>query len=374
MQRKDRLGRKNVTLCVIGATFISIGLVGWCEPYEDVNWCDVSSSWVTPTESRLTFVDLFCGAGGLSKGLEFAGLKGVCGLDYFEAAERTYKRNFEHRYLNGDVTISEVKSNLYHIVRARLQGERLGIIVGGFPCQGFSMSGNRVVDDPRNSLYRDMVEIVNELKPDFVVCENVKGLRSMLGGAVEKKIIADYKAIGYEMNVATLCAADYYVPQKRERVIFIGNRIGKKNYHPKPLLAPDKYVTVGQAIGDLTNRCEDAKFNHVFTRHRPDMVKRMRKLKEGESVYDNYSEAWRRCLWNQPSLTVKENHGGVMVHPILPRVLTVRELARLQSFPDYFIFEGNKSQQLIQVGNAVPVLLGKAIGLSIRISAGELKE
>ena len=74
MQRKDRLGRKNVTLGVIGATFISIGLVGWCEPYEDVNWCDVSSSWVTPTESRLTFVDLFCGAGGLSKGLEFAGL------------------------------------------------------------------------------------------------------------------------------------------------------------------------------------------------------------------------------------------------------------------------------------------------------------
>ena len=374
MQRKDRLGRKSVALCVICAMFVSIGLVGWCEPQEHINWCDVSSSWATPAESRLTFVDLFCGAGGLSKGLEFAGLKGVCGLDYFEAAERTYRRNFEHRYLNGDVTIPEVKSNLYRIVRERLKGEHLGVIVGGFPCQGFSMAGNRVVDDPRNSLYRDMVEIVNELKPDFVVCENVKGLRSMLGGAVEKKIIADYKAIGYEMNVATLCAADYYVPQKRERVIFIGNRIGKKNYHPKPLLSPDKYVTVEQAIGDLTNRCEDATFNHIFTKHRPDMVVRMRKLKEGESIYDNYSEAWRRCMWNQPSPTVKENHGGVMVHPILPRVMTVRELARLQSFPDDFIFEGNKSQQLIQVGNAVPVLLGKAIGLSLRYSAGELKE
>lgn len=93
----------------------------------------------------MTFVDLFCGAGGLSKGLEFAGLKGVCGLDYFEAAERTYRRNFEHRYLNGDVTIPEVKSNLYRIVRERLKGEHLGVIVGGFPCQGFGMSGNRVV-------------------------------------------------------------------------------------------------------------------------------------------------------------------------------------------------------------------------------------
>ena len=188
MQRKDSLGRKRVALCVICATFISIGLVGWCEPQEDINWCDVSSSWTMPTESKLTFVDLFCGAGGLSKGLEFAGLKGVCGLDYFVAAERTYRRNFEHRYLNGDVTIPEVKSNLYRIVRERIQGE---------------------------------------------------------------------------------------------------------------------------------------------------------------SIYDNYSEAWRRCMWNQPSPTVKENHGGVMVHPILPRVLTVRELARLQSFPDDFIFEGNKSQQLI---------------------------
>ena len=374
MQRKNRLKLKNVALRVICATFIGIGLVGWCGQQELVNWCDVSPFWPSPTKSRLTFVDLFCGAGGLSKGLEFAGLKGICGLDYFDAAERTYRRNFEHQYLNGDVTIPEVKSNLYRIVREQLQGERLGVIVGGFPCQGFSMAGNRVVDDPRNSLYRDMVEIVNELKPDFVVCENVKGLRSMLGGAVERKIIADYKAIGYEMNVATLCAADYYVPQKRERVIFIGNRIGKKNYHPKPLLAPDKYVTVEQAIGDLTNRCEDATFNHIFTKHRPDMADRMCKLKEGESIYDNYSEAWRRCQWDQPSPTVKENHGGVIVHPILPRVLTVRELARLQSFPDDFIFEGNKSQQLIQVGNAVPVLLGKAIGLSIRISAGELKE
>lgn len=374
MKRENGLQFKNVVARVICAALISIGWLGWCEQQEAVNWCDVSDFWASPTESKMTFVDLFCGAGGLSKGLEFAGLKGVCGLDYFEAAERTYRRNFTHQYVNGDVTIPEVRSNLYRIVREELHGERLGVIVGGFPCQGFSMAGNRVVNDPRNSLYRDMVEIVNELKPDFVVCENVKGLRSMLGGAVEKKIVADYKAIGYEMKVATLCAADYYVPQKRERVIFIGNRIGRENYHPKPLLSSDQYVTVEQAIGDLTNRCEDAAFNHIFTKHRSDMVERMRKLKEGESVYDNYSEAWRRCSWKQPSPTVKENHGGVMVHPILPRVMTVRELARLQSFPDDFLFEGGKSQQLIQVGNAVPVLLGKAIGLSLRCSAGELKE
>ena len=218
-----------------------------------------------------------------------------------------------------------------------------------------------------------MLAIIKELQPDFVVCENVKGLRSMLDGAVERKIVADYKAIGYEMNVAILCAADYCVPQKRERVIFIGNRLGKTNYHPKPLLTAEQYVTVGQAIGDLMVRKEDAAFNHVFTKHRADMVAKMEKLKEGEGVYPQYSESWRRCYWDRPSPTVKENHGGVMIHPKLPRSLTVRELARLQTFPDDFIFEGGKSQQLVQIGNAVPVLMGKAIGLAVRYSAGDLK-
>lgn len=351
----------------------SLSLPCWAKSDEDINWCDVASCWDAPGDSSLTYVDLFCGAGGLSKGFEMAGLHGVCGLDYFPEAGETYKRNFHHLYVDGDVSLPETKSNLYAVVRKTLKGRQLGLVAGGFPCQGFSMAGNRVVDDPRNSLYREMVEIVSELKPKFVVCENVKGLRSMLGGAVEKKIVEDFRAIGYEMNVALLCAADYYVPQMRERVIFIGNRIGKKNFHPKPILAPAKYLTVGQAIKDLMDSPESKEFNHVFTRHRPEMVAKMAALKEGEGVYPGYSEAWRRCFWDKPSPTVKENHGGVSVHPKLPRVLTVRELARLQTFPDDFIFSGGKSKQLVQIGNAVPVNLGKAIGLAVRFSAGEIK-
>ena len=341
---------------------------------DEVNWCDISPYWSNHTESSMTYVDLFCGAGGLSRGLDDAGFRGVCSLDYFEEAGKTFKRNFKHPYLHGDVTLPETKTNLYRIVRAALGDRHLSLLVGGFPCQGFSMAGNRVVDDPRNSLYREMVEIVRVLEPDFVVCENVKGLRSMLGGAVEKKILSDFKAIGYTMNVTTLCAADYYVPQKRERVIFIGNRIGRKNFHPAPMLTEGQYVTVGQAIGNLMDREESASFNHVFTRHAPEMVSKMDKLKEGESVYQGYGEAWRRCSWDQPSPTVKENHGGVIVHPKLSRVLTPRELARLQSFPDDFIFEGGKSKQLVQIGNAVPVLLGKAIGIAVRYSAGDLQQ
>lgn len=338
----------------------------------DVNWVNISDEWDTPCASEMTFVDLFCGAGGLSKGLEMAGLDGVCGLDWFEEAGKTYQRNFHHPFVYGDISEAEVKQRFYDTVRVQLAGRRLSVVAGGFPCQGFSMAGNRIVNDPRNRLYLEMLAIVRELQPDFVVCENVKGLRSMLGGRVEQKIVEDYRAIGYEMNVATLSAADYFTPQKRERVIFIGNRIGVANYHPQPILKPSEYITTGQAIGDLVDYPEDAAFNHVPTKHRPDMQQRMLACPEGQSLYKGYSDAWKKCPWNEASCTIKENHGGVNVHPKLPRVLTAREMARLQSFPDDFIFEGTKNKQLVQIGNAVPCFLGKAIGLAVRKSVGDI--
>lgn len=337
-----------------------------------VDWIDIEPFWNNVTQSDMTFVDLFCGAGGLSKGLEMAGLNGICGLDWFEEAGLTYKKNFNHPFVNGDIKSGETKEAFYDTVEKQLNGRRLNIVAGGFPCQGFSLAGNRIVDDPRNSLYLEMLEIVNKLQPDFVVCENVKGLRSMLGGRVERKILEDYKEIGYDMNVTTLCAADYYTPQKRERVIFIGNRIGVKNYYPKPLLRPSEYITTGESIADLMVHPVDEAFNHVPTRHRPDMAEKMQLLPEGESLYKGYSDAWKKCPWNEASCTIKENHGGVNIHPKLPRVLTAREMARLQSFPDDFIFMGTKNKQLVQIGNAVPCLLGKAIGIAVRYSDGDL--
>lgn len=338
----------------------------------EVNWCDISPYWADPTPSEMTFVDLFCGAGGLSKGLEMSGLEGICGLDWFKEACMTYRRNFHHPFVNGDIKDPAIKHLFYETVSRQLQGRQLSIVAGGFPCQGFSMAGNRIVDDPRNSLYLELIEIVRHLQPEFVICENVKGLRSMLGGMVEQKILDDFREIGYEMNVTVLCAADYHTPQKRERMIFIGNRINCPNYHPTPLLSPKEYVTTGNAIADLMTMAENKDFNHVPTRHRPDMAERMAALPEGQSLYKGYSDAWKKCPWNEASCTIKENHGGVNIHPRLPRVLTAREMARLQSFPDDFIFEGPKNKQLVQIGNAVPPLLGKAIGLAVRLSRGDL--
>lgn len=331
-----------------------------------INWMDISDDWDGTTPNEFTSADLFCGAGGMAKGFEMAGFNQVCGLDWFKEAGMTYRENFSHPLIEGDITQREIKDKFINTVKEKLNGKNLTVLSGGFPCQGFSMSGSRIVEDKRNSLYKDMLEIIEELQPEFIVAENVKGLRSMLKGKVEDKIKADIRKLGYVVNVTVLNSADYYVPQKRERVIFIANRIGKKNHHPAPLLESDSYITTKEAISDLVRLKDDPKFNHVRTKHTDDMKERLAKVPEGKSLYDKYSDSWKKCPWNEASCTIKENHGGVNIHPIEPRVITVREMARLQSFPDNFIFKGTKSKQMVQIGNAVPPLLAKAIALSIK--------
>ena len=341
---------------------------------DEVNWIDITDEWVYDGWSNVNyrngfnFIDLFSGAGGLSCGLTMAGFTPVASVEIMPEAVETYKYNFIEQKLfdetveTRDIRADEVKENLYDSV----VGKHIDLIVGGFPCQGFSMAGHRVVADPRNSLYLEMLEIVKRLQPDFVVMENVEGLRSMLNGKVEAKIISDYKEAGYDINVTVLNSADYDVPQIRRRVIFIGNRHGLKNYHPKPILTPENYTTLGEGIKRFMNMPENKKINHIFTKHTPEMIKKISEVPEGKSLYGNYSDAWKKSPWDKPSCTVKENHGGVNLHPKLNRVLTPRELAALQSFPDDFIFKGNKKWQLVQIGNAVPPKLGKAIGLAIK--------
>lgn len=341
---------------------------------KEINYIDISDKWSidgwTNSKERngYNFIDLFSGAGGLTCGLVMAGYTPIGSVEIMEQAVATYKYNFvdkkgfRENVETRDIRIPEVKQELYDSVK----DETIDLIVGGFPCQGFSMAGNRIVTDERNTLYLDMLEIVKNLQPKVVVMENVTGLRSMLGGKVEEKIINDFEEIGYKINVCVLNAADYYTPQQRKRVIFVGNRMGWKNYHPQPLLAEGNYVTTRESIADLMEKKPDPLFNHVPTKHSVEMQERLMAVPEGESLYKNYSDAWKKCPWEKPSCTIKENHGGVNIHPRLPRVLTAREMARLQSFPDDFIFQGSKKWQLVQIGNAVPCYLGKAIGLAVQ--------
>lgn len=348
---------------------------------DKVNWTDISDNWKRngwknkKDRNGLNFIDLFSGAGGLSCGLVMAGFTPVASVEIMPQAVETYeynfikKKGFEEKVHTRDIREESVKQELV----AAVKDKKVDLIVGGFPCQGFSLSGYRVVADPRNSLYLEMLDIVKRIQPDFIVMENVEGLRSMLNGKVEEKILDDYKKIGYDINVTVLNAANYYTPQTRKRVIFIGNRIGAINYHPKPMLDEKDYVTVGNAIKKYLDIPEDKNISHIFTKTSPEMKKRLEAIPVGKSLYGNYSDAWKKVDWDKPSCTVKENHGGVNIHPILSRPMTPRELAALQSFPDDFIFKGSKKWQLVQIGNAVPCLLGKAIGLAVECSIKKAK-
>ncbi|MDD7402463.1 MAG: DNA cytosine methyltransferase [bacterium] len=342
---------------------------------DNVNWVDVEeectkdkfNGWKHKNaRNGYNFVDLFSGAGGLSCGLTMAGFTPVASVEIMPEAVETYKYNFvEQKGFKEDVETRDIRSEeVKQALYDSIGDKHIHLLVGGFPCQGFSLAGNRVVTDERNSLYLEMLKIVDHIKPEYIVMENVEGLRSMLNGRIEEKIISDYKKIGYEINVTVLNSADYGVAQTRRRVIFIGNRIGGTNYHPKPFM--EEYKTLGEEIQRFMDLPEDKSINHIFSRHTEEMKKKIMAVPEGMSLYGNYSDAWKKSPWDKPSCTVKENHGGVNLHPKLPRVLTPRELAALQSFPDDFIFKGSKKWQLVQIGNAVPPLLGRAIGVAVQ--------
>lgn len=326
---------------------------------------NIKDIWESPKKTEITFVDLFCGAGGVSKGYEMANLKPIAAVDFFKSACDTHSRNIDCEVINGDITLDETKERLYEVVKNKLNGNELDILHASPPCQGFSMAGRRMIDDPRNILYKEAVEIISKLKPKWITMENVPGMVSMLNGDIVKQVCEDLENIGYCVKWKVLNAADYLTPQTRQRWILIGNRVGKEIEFPEPLTDKEHYVTVGQAIGDLMELEENKEFNHIFSRHSDEMKQRLSAVKEGKSLYDKYPESWRKSPWDEPSCTIKENHGAVNIHPKLPRVITPREMARLQSFPDDFIFCGSKKDQLVQIGNAVPCNLAKAIALAI---------
>lgn len=195
-------------------------------------------------------VDLFCGAGGLSKGFEWAGYNIIASNDNYKQACETYKINHPHTTLiEGDIAKDEVKNAIFKAIK----GKKIDIIIGGPPCQGFSNAGKRLIDDPRNFLFKEFVEIVRKLKPKVVVLENVEGILSINKGGSFESIKESFRELGYGLDGRKLHAVKYGVPQKRKRVVMIGVLNGKpdKCYPQEILQDEDKYLTVREAIGDL---------------------------------------------------------------------------------------------------------------------------
>lgn len=304
------------------------------------------------------FVDLFCGAGGMTQGLFQAGLKPVASVEINAIASATHIQNFPQcHHFSGDIKEFDAGAWL-----AQINSPEIHLVVGGPPCQGFSLAGKRNPNDPRNFLFREFVRVVSAIRPWYVVMENVPGILTMKKGAVKAAICEAFDAIGYSISIAILESAAYGVPQLRPRAIFIANRVGMPNPYPKPQLSPEKYKPIESAIADLPEWTPIPEINHQWTRHSATYMERLAKVPPGGSLYESYADAFKRQYPGKPSMTVKENHGGTHIHPYLNRTISAREMARLQTFPDSFIFAGSMKKAMWQIGNAVPPRLAECIG------------
>lgn len=345
-------------------------------------------------KAKMNVIDLFCGAGGLSYGFEQAGFRVALGIDNDKMALETFKANHKNsQIICGDITQISYQKD----IKPLLDGKKIDVIVGGPPCQGFSLSGPRNFNDPRNKLYLSYIRLVSEIQPKAFVIENVPGLISLFQGKVKDRIIESFRKLGYTVQYQILCAADYGVPQNRKRVFFVGLKKGTNMFaFPKAQLSPNDYITCADAIGDLPSlqlpngriiygeeqqkyatppRSDYQKImranstvvrNHIGsipiekTRQMIALVpegKNYKALPEKYRGIYKYHEALTRYNSKKPSPTINTGHRSHF-HYKYNRIPTVRESARLQSFPDDFIFYGNKSQQYRQVGNAVPPMLG----------------
>lgn len=342
-------------------------------------------------------IDLFAGCGGLSKGFMDAGYHIIVGVDNDQAALSTFAKNHPGAVaMNADLSKQETFDEILKVA-----GDRsIDVIIGGPPCQGFSLSGPRNFDDERNKLYLAVFEMVKQYNPKGFIIENVPGMATLYNGEIKEEILRRFEALGYNVECKILCAADYGVPQIRKRLIFMGIRsdLGCP-YFPEPVVDPEHYVTCREAIGDLPSRVVElgteideyimepqsdyqrkmrgdmtVLHNHVATNH-TQMVKdtialvpqggNYKDLPSGVGESRKFNEAWTRYHGDRPSRTIDTGHRNHF-HYEHNRVPTVRENARLQSFPDDFVFLGTRTQQNRQVGNAVPPLLGYHLGLALK--------
>ena len=392
---------------------------------------------INATTGSYNFIDLFAGAGGLSEGFIQAGFSPVAHVEMNPYAAQTLetrtgyyylkaqgKLDIYKDYISGKITRDEF---LQHIPEEQLQSvfcetmsnetlprlfenidriltqrgiKQVDVIIGGPPCQGFSVAGPRDMNDKRNTLYLAMVKLAATLKPQAVVLENVPGMLQTNGGIGAKRIIEDFAEIGYKMTPKLLYAPDYGIPQIRKRVFFVGLRDSENAFEfPEPFVDSKDYVTCEDAISDLPSlQTSDGEIvygeeiQEYETEPKTEYQKMMRKnsksvrnhigsipiektkkmislVPEGKNykalpeeyrgMY-KYHEALTRYNSKKPSLTINTGHRSHF-HYKYNRIPTVRESARSQSFPDDFIFYGNKSQQYKQGGNAVPPMLEKMI-------------
>ena len=301
-------------------------------------------------------LSLFSGGGGLDLGFELAGAETVACVDNDHESCKTLRFNRPQ----WDVFEGDIRDYVPSV-------NDIDVVIGGPPCQGFSSAGKGNPSDPRNFLWREYFRVVDAVKPRAVVIENVSALTHKRNGDHLSGIISALEESGYHFAMGVLNAADFGVPQARRRLIVIGLRDAIPTL-PEPT-TPGEPRTVKEAIGDLEFAPYDEEFSHVPPRHAKHVAERWDRLAPGE-VDPNYRRG--RLDYDKPSVTIRAGGGygprgdhlagfHPPIHPTQPRQLTVREAARIQSFPDDWILQGSKTAQGRQIGNAVPVGLAEAV-------------
>lgn len=372
-------------------------------------------------EESLKMVDLFCGAGGLSLGFTQEGFVTCLANDIQEVCVDTYAHNHPETPRNR-IILGDIKEKIVDHVDELLDGVDVDIIVGGPPCQGFSMANRqRLIDDPRNALYKNFVQVVEKVKPPFFVMENVKGMLS-----VKDQVIEDFERIGYKVNAHILNAKDYGVPQNRERLIYIGNRVGVDNEEIFSKIAklsksiPDTCLSdalyglrelqasriknstdldteeSGRRIGHNyiqkqneyvkyinQGRIYPAVLNHKARYNNDRDIEIFRRLNPGDKSTDPkiadimpysrrndiFKDKYFKLEPDKVCKTITAHMKfdcNMYIHPFQARGLTPREAARVQSYPDDYFFRGAYTKTYMQIGNSVPPLLGRAIAIVIR--------
>lgn len=336
-------------------------------------------------------IDIFAGAGGLSLGAEWAGIKVTHAIEIDKMSALTYTRN----HLSTQVLCDDIANIDPTVIQASPF-----ILFGGPPCQGFSVSNRKTrnLENENNGLFKEFLRFVKILNPEWFLFENVEGLVTFCKGDTLRYILNQFKKIGYRTSHAILYASDYGVPQHRNRFFIVGNRKNIDFTFPSPI---DKLVTVGDAIGDLPilenganyellpyrddvviseyakkmRKDSTASWQNFVSRNTPLIIERYKYIEQGqnwkaipEHLMHNYknknnchSGIYKRLIWNKPSIVISNYRKNMLIHPLQNRGLSVREAARIQSFPDNFIFEGTIHYIQQQIGNAVPPLLAQAI-------------
>ena len=305
----------------------------------------------------ITIVSLFSGCGGMDLGFlgEFVFLGKKYNKNHFEivwaneinsAACNTYRKNIGNHIIEGDIqqTIKMLPSYA-------------DIIIGGFPCQDISINGKMEgVKGKRSCLYTSIIEAVKRIRPKMFIVENVKGLLLKSNTDSLQIILNDFNSLGYNITYKLYDSADYNVPQTRERVFIVGTRNDISNFvHPPPVCKT--YITAREAIGDLESFSEDESFNHIWS-------KANKSTEQGN----------RRLLADRPGYTIRaECHGNIQFHYTLPRRISMREAARIQSFPDTFLFQAKLRETERQIGNAVPPVLAWHIANAVEKTIMESK-